>query len=112
MKLSINHLLAVLLAVIAFKMWFPGKTPDNTEAIKAFDKVIEAKDESLRLIREWKDSEVQRGVQKDSLLAVSFTEHQKTYKPIYENLSKIGPRVDAIVNNDDELRAAYKKRFD
>jgi len=111
-RIKFEHIVIAGLLIYLFIPKGRKQVQDNTGQIKALQQVIEEKQKHLETFRDWKDAEIANYLRRDSMLTASFNNNQKTYKPIYENLKNIGSRVDAISDNDAELRAAYRKRFD
>lgn len=114
MKLTVNHLNAILLAgIIIFMFVLMGRSsrpaPDYSGQIKALEQLVDEKQAHLETYRAWKDEEIRRGLERDSLLAISYINHQKSYTPIYEQLKKIPDRIAAIAGNDDSIRAAFAR---
>lgn len=113
MKLTSDHLNSLLLAALVIILLIGGRNKqvqDRTGEIKALDKLVDEKQAHLETYRAWKDEEIKRGLERDSLLSLSYSKHQQIYPTIYETLKKIGPSVDRIADNDAELRAAYSRR--
>lgn len=112
MKLTLEHLKVLLLAALIIKVFFlqgSDSKPDHSGEIKALEKVSESIARERDTYRSWKDEEIRRGIERDSLLIISFTQHQKVYEPIQRNLANVPVRIQRIAGNDDSIRSAFAR---
>lgn len=88
------------------KIDFAQKYLDLTDSLLAAkEQVIEAKNQA----NQEKDKSIAQHNRQDSILNQIYLLNQKNYKTIDEKLKNVPVSIARIANNDDSVRAAYRR---
>lgn len=115
-KILIGVAAALLIAVVILLVSLSrSNSSSHSDLIKSKNETIQAKEELITEIKAQNhllDERIALLRDRDSIINAHYSQNQKVYQNLYEQLKNIPDRIVRIANNDDSIRAAFaRQRF-